>query len=244
MSRGGAVTRRSRSGRPGCRRSRRSAGPRSAAGRPRSGARPRARAARARARRAGRNRRRRQSRCGDHVVERDLADATPSRPAGLGQAEPDDEPVGPGLEPVGVSQARQLAPDGHERLLDRVVGLVRVVDDPVGGHVQARRRRPRECLVGVAVACLRLFDQPPIHQRRTSVVRPVWTSHPIRGPLRAGYSIWPGRAARAVDSGARPVGQVAGLDGSDAAWVGSIRCHGPDGRIGLRMIADARSGLG
>ena len=80
-------------------------------------------------------------------------------PAGVGEAETNDEPIGPGLETVDVPEAGQLLPHHDQRPLRGVLGLVRVTGDPVGDRVQPTNGGRREHVEGFAVATLRSFDE-------------------------------------------------------------------------------------
>ena len=57
--------------------------------------------------------------------------------AGLYVAGVDDEAVEPGIEAFGVAKGRQVAPGAEQRLLGRVLGAMRVAEDPVGERIAA-----------------------------------------------------------------------------------------------------------
>ena len=63
--------------------------------------------------------------------------------AGLRVARIHDEPVGPCLEPAGVAQAGQVAPDAHQRPLGRLLGEVVVPEDRHCHSAQTPGRRVR-----------------------------------------------------------------------------------------------------
>jgi hypothetical protein len=65
---------------------------------------------------------------------------------------PDEDPVQPTLEPVGLPELGQLPPAAHERLLDGILGEVRVAEDEAGGGIQARAGRADELGEGMPVA--------------------------------------------------------------------------------------------
>ena len=74
--------------------------------------------------------------------------------AGFGVAGMDDQAVQPGVEALDVAERRQVAPRPEQRLLGRVLGAMRIAQDPVGegvAAVDARRDQGRE---GVPVAVL------------------------------------------------------------------------------------------
>ena len=49
----------------------------------------------------------------------------------------DDEPMEPGLEPLGVAQRRQVPPGAEQRLLRGILRTVAITKDPVGEGVAA-----------------------------------------------------------------------------------------------------------
>ena len=70
-------------------------------------------------------------------IELDLDD--PAAPtAGQVEAGVDGQAMEPGIEPVGITQSRQVAPGPDEGLLDRVAGQLRIPEDEAGGPVQPR----------------------------------------------------------------------------------------------------------
>jgi hypothetical protein len=81
----------------------------------------------------------------------------------LGAAVPDDHPIRPGVEARGVAEAVEVAPHRDQRLLDGVVGRIKVPQDPARDEVQPRGRVAREPLVGVPIARLRLLHQCDVH---------------------------------------------------------------------------------
>lgn len=106
------------------------------------------------------------------IGEVDDADADPALAPAMVVALADDEPIGPGVEPVGVPERREVLPHRDERGLDGVLGRVGVTEDPAGDEEQATRDAPSELLVRVAVARLCPFDLEPAHRPPPSVVRP------------------------------------------------------------------------
>ena len=63
------------------------------------------------------------------------------RPATLtrrvSDADVDDEPRQPRIEPVGIAEPAQVTPGDHQRVLQGILGPVDVTEDPVGGREQA-----------------------------------------------------------------------------------------------------------
>ena len=64
----------------------------------------------------------------------------------------DDQAVEPGVEPVRVTQAREIAPGADERVLDRVACELRVPDDQTGDRVQPHEGQVDERGEGVMIA--------------------------------------------------------------------------------------------
>ena len=69
------------------------------------------------------------------------------------------EAVQPVVERRGVAQPRQAAPGPDQRLLDGVLGEIRVAEDEAGRGVQARAGRAGELGEGVPVASPRSFHE-------------------------------------------------------------------------------------
>jgi hypothetical protein len=74
-------------------------------------------------------------------------------------AGPVQEPVQPSVEPIGASQGGQIAPGADERLLDRVLRLVGVMQDQTGCCVQPPDRGAGKRGEGVMIASSR-----PVHE--------------------------------------------------------------------------------
>ena len=80
------------------------------------------------------------------------------------------EAVQPVVERRGVTQPRQAAPGPDERLLDGILGQLRVAEDEAGGGVQARAGRADELGEGVPVASPRsLHESDLVHDRPSAV---------------------------------------------------------------------------
>ena len=78
----------------------------------------------------------------------------------------DGQAVEPGIEPVGVTQPRQVAPGSDEGLLDRVAGQLRVAEDETGGAVQPRDGPAGKLGEGVMIALPRSLDESSlVHDR-------------------------------------------------------------------------------
>src|SRR6478752_10592488 len=65
----------------------------------------------------------------------------------------------PGVEPIRVPKARQIAPGPDQSLLDRVARELRVPKDEASGRVQPREGRVDESGEGVMIAPLRPLDE-------------------------------------------------------------------------------------
>jgi hypothetical protein len=79
----------------------------------------------------------------------------------------DEDPAKPALEPIDVAEPWQIAPHGNERLLERIVGAVRVAKDPLGEREHAVAVRPGEGREGVTIALLCADDEVSIHPSRS-----------------------------------------------------------------------------
>ena len=120
-------------------------------------------------RRRGRPRRRGVTiRCGcgvgqrDDLRRRDLADPPPAagperHPRGV-----DGDPLQPRLEPLGLAEARQLAPRGNERLLGGVAGVGLVAENRAGQSVHGIHPGADDRLERVEVTVPGPVDQRPV----------------------------------------------------------------------------------
>ena len=68
----------------------------------------------------------------------------------------------PGLEAIGLPQARQLAPGRDEGDLQGVLGEVRVAQDPMGHREQRVAHLMHQACEGVAITLPGLLDQLPL----------------------------------------------------------------------------------
>ena len=99
-----------------------------------------------------------------------------SLPACLRVTGVDEEPVGPGLEPVRIPQLGQVPPRVEQRALRGIFGQVRVAQDPTRDREEVAadaRDQGFECFF-VALHCT--LDELPLH--------PSPLVDPIRGPVR------------------------------------------------------------
>ena len=103
------------------------------------------------------------ARVGRGLGERDDARPCSSLAARLGERGAHHQPVRPGIEAVEVAQAGEVPPDGHQRLLDRVVGAIAVADDAVGDRVQAVGGIGSQERVGIPVTVLCSLDHESVH---------------------------------------------------------------------------------
>ena len=83
----------------------------------------------------------------------------------------------PRPEALGVTQPRELPPRDEERLLNGILGLLRVAKDPVRDRIAEVAVKVDELTEGDVVALLRPFDQPRPHLRLSLGARP-WALHP------------------------------------------------------------------
>ena len=86
--------------------------------------------------------------------------------ARLGVAGVDEHPLEPGVEPVRIAEAGQLAPGDHQRLLHRILGQADVTED--AARDPEERVAPRACQDGecLPVTALGLLDEVAIHSLR------------------------------------------------------------------------------
>ena len=74
------------------------------------------------------------------------------------------ETTEPGVEPVGVTERGELAPGGHERLLGRVLGELRVPQDETRDGIESTDRAARQLRERLPIACHRPFHEVPMHR--------------------------------------------------------------------------------
>ena len=87
----------------------------------------------------------------------------PAAAPGLVHAAADEEPMQPGIEAVGIAEGRQVAPGTHECLLDRVLGLVRFVEDQPCDRIESGESRSDEHGEGVMIASSRPIHELSLH---------------------------------------------------------------------------------
>lgn len=102
-----------------------------------------------------------------HVDGLDLdLDGSTSSMARLVQARIDGQAMEPGIEPLGVTQRRQVAPGSDQGILDRVSSELMVPEDEAGRLVQPRDGGAGKFGEGVMIAPLRSFhDTALVHGR-------------------------------------------------------------------------------
>ena len=86
-------------------------------------------------------------------------DRAPSPVPGDVETDVDGQAMEPGVEPIRVAKARQVAPCPDQRLLDRVARELRVPKDEASGRVQPREGRVDELGEGVMIALPRASDE-------------------------------------------------------------------------------------
>ena len=95
----------------------------------------------------------------------------------------DEQSLEPGVEPLRIAEAGQLAPGDHQRLLHSVLGEADVAENAASNpvqHVPTRASQDGECLL---VAALGLLDEIAIHS-----LRPFGGAHRVRRPsLQSGH---------------------------------------------------------
>ena len=88
----------------------------------------------------------------------------------------DERPLEPGVEPIRIAEAGQLAPGDHQRLLHRVLGEADVTEDAARDPEQRVPARARQDGEGLPVAALGLLDEIAVH------LRPLGGAHRVRRP--------------------------------------------------------------
>jgi len=88
----------------------------------------------------------------------DLGALTLGAPS-LVRARVDEQSVEPRVEPLAFAQPAQVSPRPDQRLLDRVLGCVRIAQDPGGDGEQAVVGGGRQGIERLMVAALRSFDE-------------------------------------------------------------------------------------
>jgi hypothetical protein len=91
-------------------------------------------------------------------------DGPATLPPRLGITLVDDDPMEPGLEPIGVAQRPELAPCGDERSLHRILGSIPVMQDATGDAHAAIADQPSQGVEGLDVALLRTIHERSMHQ--------------------------------------------------------------------------------
>src|SRR5206468_10224327 len=85
-------------------------------------------------------------------------------PAGFRVTGIDEEAVEPGVEPVRIAEAGQLAPGDHQCLLHRILGPVDVAEDSLSNREEPVRAGACQDAKGLPVAQLGLLDEIAIHR--------------------------------------------------------------------------------
>src|SRR4051794_27936736 len=75
----------------------------------------------------------------------------------------DEQPVQPGLEPVRIPQAGQVAPRVEQRPLRGVLGQVRVTQDPTRDRMELVAETSDQRVERLFVAVHRPLDELPLH---------------------------------------------------------------------------------
>ena len=85
-------------------------------------------------------------------------------PARFAIARMDEQPVEPGLEAIGIAQAVEASPGGHEGLLRSVLGSAVVAEDQSGGDVEPADRDARQLTERVVITRHRPLHEIPLHR--------------------------------------------------------------------------------
>ncbi len=104
--------------------------------------------------------------------------------ADLPVAGANEEPVKPGVEAVGITQRRQVAPGGGERLLGRVLGASVVTEDQPGAGVESADRDARQLRERVVIDRHSPLDQVPPHRASQGRYGAFGRTHRVRAARR------------------------------------------------------------
>ena len=88
---------------------------------------------------------------------------TPAGPPKLVVTGVDEQPAKPGVESVGIAQARKIPPGADEGFLDGVLRPLRVPEDEPGRRVETLDRGACERFEGVMIASLRSDHEFTLH---------------------------------------------------------------------------------
>lgn len=83
---------------------------------------------------------------------------------GFGVADAYEDRVGPGLEPLRLAQLGQRTPDADERLLRRILGELRITQDPFGRTEEAVQDRIRDQRERSLIPPLCSCDEVGVHR--------------------------------------------------------------------------------
>ena len=109
-------------------------------------------------------------------IDMDLHAPPPSTAARFAIARVDQQAMEPGLEAVGVAQASQTSPGGHEGFLCGVLGSAVISQDQPGHDVEPIDRDARQLSERVVIARHRPFHEIPLH-RGSRLARPGWSRY-------------------------------------------------------------------
>ena len=107
---------------------------------------------------------------GVDLVDLDLDDP-PAPPPSKIETGVDGQAMEPGVEPLGVTQPRQVVPSSDKRLLDRIAGQLRIPEDEAGGPVQPRDGPVGELGEGVMIAPPCSLDESSLVHDRSGTPR-------------------------------------------------------------------------
>ncbi len=92
------------------------------------------------------------------------------------------ESAEPGVPGVRITERADMPPCQQERILDRILGAIRVAQDEVGDAEQPGMRCPHQLGVGIDVSAHRLFDQRSLHGRHRFGAKHISALSHIRRP--------------------------------------------------------------
>lgn len=134
-----------------------------------------------------------------------------------------EDPLAPGFEGIGVAEMWELAPGGHERVLQRVLGEVAVAKDPMRDCVKPVADLMHQRCERVGVPGLGSFDEFTIHsiscQAAPHRPRAMTMSVPASktfNQLRINLPGWPGGRRLNVWSAQPLITRIVGQSGKGA----------------------------
>ena len=144
--------------------------------------------------------------------------------ASLGVAGTDEEPMGPGLEPIGILELRKMPPGIQQRLLGCVLGEVRVTQNPACNRVHGIADASDELVERLFVSAHRSLDELSHILTHYGAGRDRGRSVSMRGPARRAFN----RGMRNGGRSMRPPFSV-GIPSGQTLLTGPVNDRPPPG---------------